>query len=216
VSDVGTEAPVARETAGARFQKLFRTTAFKLSLAYLAIFALCAFLALGYVAWNARAVLDDQIVSTIDAEINGLSEQYNAGGLRRLISVVERRSREPGASLYLVTTAGGDHVVGNVGYVPAAVLATPGQSETRYGRNDADSEAHQAIVRVFTLPGGFRLLVGRDTEERDRLRAVIGERAVIMETGDSLYFEADAGHAFTNVGTEACEYFLVIDPSRVR
>jgi len=162
------------ETGAARFQKLFRTTAFKLSLAYLAIFTLCAFLALGYVAWNARAVLDDQIVSTIDAEINGLSEQYNAGGLRRLISVVERRSREPGASLYLVTTAGGDHVVGNVGYVPAAILATPGQSETRYGRNDSDAEAHRAIVRVFTLPGGFRLLVGRDTEERDRLRAVIG------------------------------------------
>jgi len=170
--------PLAPETRGARFQKLFRTTAFKLSLAYLAIFALCAFLALGYVAWNARAVLDDQIVSTIDAEINGLSEQYNSGGLRRLITVVERRSREPGASLYLVTTAGGDHVVGNVGYVPAAVLATPGQSETRYGRNDSDAEAHRAIVRVFTLPGGFRLLVGRDTEERDRLRAVIGRAFV--------------------------------------
>lgn len=170
--------PLPPETSGARFQKLFRTTAFKLSLAYLAIFALCAFLALGYVAWNARAVLDDQIVSTIDAEINGLSEQYNAGGLRRLISVVERRSREPGASLYLVTTAGGEHVVGNVGYVPAAVLATPGQSETRYGRNDSDAEAHRAIVRVFTLPGGFRLLVGRDTEERDRLRAVIGRAFV--------------------------------------
>jgi transcriptional regulator with XRE-family HTH domain len=51
---------------------------------------------------------------------------------------------------------------------------------------------------------------------RGRLRAVIGERAVIMEVGDSLYFEADAGHAFTNVGTDPCEYFLVIDPSRVR
>ncbi|WP_457108494.1 ATP-binding protein [Methylobacterium sp. P5_C11] len=178
MSDASAGAPVPAETRAARFQKLFRTTAFKLSLAYLAIFALCAFLALGYVAWNARAVLDDQIVSTIDAEINGLSEQYNAGGLRRLITVVERRSREPGASLYLVTTAGGDHVVGNVGYVPAAVLATPGQSETRYGRNDSDAEAHRAIVRVFTLPGGFRLLVGRDTEERDRLRAVIGRAFV--------------------------------------
>ncbi|MCJ2136393.1 HAMP domain-containing histidine kinase [Methylobacterium sp. J-026] len=174
MSGVSVDASPPGETGAARFQKLFRTTAFKLSLAYLAIFAICAFLALGYVAWNARSVLDDQIVSTIDAEINGLSEQYNAGGLRRLISVVERRSREPGASLYLVTTAGGDHVVGNVGYVPAAVLATPGQSETRYGRNDSDAEAHRAIVRVFTLPGGFRLLVGRDTEERDRLRAVIG------------------------------------------
>ncbi len=164
----------APETLRARVPKLFRTTAFKLSLAYLAVFAVCAFLALGYVAWNARAVLDDQIVSTIDAEINGLSEQYNSGGLRRLISVVERRSREPGASLYLVTTANGDHVVGNVASVPAAVLASPGQSEVSYGRGDAHSDAHQAIVQVFTLPGGFRLLVGRDTEERDRLRAVIG------------------------------------------
>lgn len=165
---------VQRESLAARVSKLFRTTAFKLSLAYLAVFAICAFLALGYVAWNARAVLDDQIVSTIDAEINGLSEQYNSGGLRRLISVVERRSREPGASLYLVTTANGEHVVGNVSSVPAAVLAKPGQSEVSYGRGEANADEHFAIVQVFTLPGGFRLLVGRDTEERDRLRAVIG------------------------------------------
>lgn len=163
-----------RESLAARVSKLFRTTAFKLSLAYLAVFAICAFLALGYVAWNARAVLDDQIISTIDAEINGLSEQYNSGGLRRLISVVERRSREPGASLYLVTTANGDHVVGNVSSVPADVLAKPGQSEVSYGRGEANGDEHFAIVQVFTLPGGFRLLVGRDTEERDRLRAVIG------------------------------------------
>lgn len=163
-----------RETLRARVPKLFRTTAFKLSLAYLAVFALCAFLALGYVAWNARAVLDDQIVSTIDAEINGLSEQYNSGGLRRLIGAVERRSKEPGASLYLVTTANGDHIVGNVASVPSAVLANPGQSEVSYGRGEANAESHQAIVQVFTLPGGFRLLVGRDTDERDRLRAVIG------------------------------------------
>lgn len=51
---------------------------------------------------------------------------------------------------------------------------------------------------------------------RGRLRAVIGDRTVIAETGDSLYFEADAGHAFTNLGTEPCEYILVIDPSRAR
>ena len=163
----------ASEGVVARFQKLFRTTAFKLSLAYLTIFAACAFLALGYVAWNARQVLDDQIVSTIDAEINGLSEQYNAGGLRRLIAVVERRSREPGASLYLVTTALGEHVVGNVSEVPARILERPGQVEIAYSRGSAESAEHRAIVRIFTLPGGFRLLVGRDTEERDRLRAVI-------------------------------------------
>ncbi|CAO3437676.1 helix-turn-helix domain-containing protein [Azospirillum endophyticum] len=51
---------------------------------------------------------------------------------------------------------------------------------------------------------------------RGRLCAVVGERSIVVEQGDSLYFEADAGHAFTNLGTEPCEYFLVIDPWRSR
>jgi len=172
-------APAPGEGALSRLQKLLRTTAFKLSLAYLVVFAVFAFLALGYVAWNARRVLDDQILSTVDAEINGLAEQYNAGGLRRLINVVERRSREPGASLYLVTTAQGQHVAGNVSEVPAGLLAAPGQVEASYNRGSEEGRLergleHRAIMRIFTLPGGFRLMVGRDTEERDRLRAVIG------------------------------------------
>lgn len=158
-----------------RLGNLFRTTAFKLSFAYLVVFATFAFLALGYVAWNAMRVLDDQIVSTIEAEINGLSEQYNAGGLRRLISVVERRAGEPGASLYLVTTAAGERLVGNVGALPPGIIAEPGQTESAYARSgEAKDLDHRAILRIFVLPGGFRLLVGRDVEERDRLRSVIG------------------------------------------
>jgi signal transduction histidine kinase len=151
-----------------------RTTAFKLSFAYLVVFTVFAFATLGYVAWSARRVLDDQFVSTIEAEINGLSEQYRTGGLRRLVNIVERRSRTPGASLYLVTTNAGERVAGNIGALPPGVLEQPGQLETAYGSTD-DTEAtpHRAIVRVFLLPGGFRLLVGRDVEERGRLREAI-------------------------------------------
>lgn len=164
-----------RDSLGARLGKLLRTTAFKLSLAYLLIFAVLAFLALGYVAWNARRVLDDQIAATIEAEIGGLSEQYTAGGLRRLVSVIERRANQPGASLYLVTTPAGEHIAGNVGGLPPGVIGRPGQYEAAYAR-DSDPEAldHHALMRVYTLAGGFRLLVGRDTEERDRLRNAIG------------------------------------------
>mgnify|MGYP003345036075 CR=1 FL=1 len=39
--------------------KLLRTTAFKLSLAYLAIFAFFAIFVLGYVAFSARGILDE-------------------------------------------------------------------------------------------------------------------------------------------------------------
>ncbi|MCB8820032.1 HAMP domain-containing sensor histidine kinase [Microvirga rosea] len=153
---------------------LIRTTAFKLSFAYLLVFALFAFAALGYVAWNAQRLLSDQFTSTIDAEINGLSEQYRLGGLRRLVNIVERRSRAPGASLYLVTTSAGERIAGNVGALPPGIINNPGQFETDYARTeDADAPPSHALVRVYLLPGGFRLLVGRDMEESARLRDVI-------------------------------------------
>ena len=40
---------------------LFRTTAFKLTAVYLLVFTLFAGVVLGYVAWNAKRLLDDQI-----------------------------------------------------------------------------------------------------------------------------------------------------------
>ncbi|MBY0257201.1 MAG: HAMP domain-containing protein [Methylobacterium sp.] len=163
------------EGRGGRLRNLFRTTAFKLSFAYLVVFATFALLALGYVAWNASRALDDQMVSTIEAEINGLSEQYKVGGLRRLIAAVQRRAGEPGASLYLVTNAAGERIVGNIEALPTGLLVDPGQTEAGYVRNgESQSLDHRAIMQIFVLPGGFRLLVGRDVEERDRLRLVIG------------------------------------------
>lgn len=51
---------------------------------------------------------------------------------------------------------------------------------------------------------------------KGRLNATVGDRAIMLTEGDSLYFEADAGHSFTNIGSGACEYFLVIDSSGLR
>lgn len=51
---------------------------------------------------------------------------------------------------------------------------------------------------------------------KGKLSAAIGDRVFIVAEGDSLYFEADAGHSFTNIGAGQCEYFLVIDSSGLR
>jgi signal transduction histidine kinase len=157
---------------------LFRTTAFKLTAAYLVIFAIFAAFALGYVAWNAKRLLDDQIRSTIDAEIRGLAEQQRQGGIRRLVNIIERRSRAPGASLYLVTTPVGERITGNVEAIPPGTLDRPGESEIEYARSSEGVDTKsRALVRVFILPAGFRLLVGRDLEERERLGIVIRRAA---------------------------------------
>jgi mannose-6-phosphate isomerase-like protein (cupin superfamily) len=49
-----------------------------------------------------------------------------------------------------------------------------------------------------------------------QLAADIGGRLLTLETGDSLYFQADTKYSFENIGSAICRYFLVIDSSRVR
>jgi signal transduction histidine kinase len=154
--------------------KLLRTTAFKLTLVYLTVFALFAVFLLAYFAWNTRRLITEQITQTVDAEITGLAEQYRQGGIRRLVFVVDARSRRPGSSLYLVTTRAGEGLAGNVGSLATGILEKSGWTETAYRRlDDPDGVEHHALVRVFQLPGGFRLLVGRDLEERERLYDIV-------------------------------------------
>ena len=154
--------------------KLLRTTAFKLTLVYLTVFALFAVFLLAYFAWNTRRLITEQITQTVDAEITGLAEQYRQGGIRRLVFVVDARSRRPGSSLYLVTTRAGEGLAGNVGSLATGILETAGWEETAYRRlDDPDGAEHHALVRVFQLPAGFRLLVGRDLEERERLHDIV-------------------------------------------
>ncbi len=160
------------------FGKLFRTTAFKLSLAYLVLFSIGAGLVLTRVGARVKEVLDEQIEQTVDAEIRALSEQYSQGGLRQLTTAVERRLRAPGGSLYLLMTHSGEVIVGNI--EPPNFTPSGGTElvETQYLRRGETTETHPALLRLFLIPGGFRLLIGHDIEDhkvlRDILRRALG------------------------------------------
>ncbi|HET6839091.1 MAG TPA: ATP-binding protein [Bradyrhizobium sp.] len=160
------------------FGKLIRTTAFRLTLAYLLLFAMFAVSLLGYFAWNTRRLITGQITSTVDAETGEISDVFGRRGLRGLIFTIENRALRPGANLYLVTAPTGQSLAGNVGSLAPGVMATSGWSETVYRRlDDQDTADHRALVRVTELSGGFRLLVGRDLEERRRLFDIIANAA---------------------------------------
>jgi signal transduction histidine kinase len=160
------------------FGKLIRTTAFRLTLVYLFLFALFAASLLGYFAWNTRRLITEQITTTVNAETGEISEIFGRRGLRGLISTIENRALRPGANLYLVTAPTGQALAGNVGSLAPGVMATSGWSETAYRRLDEqDTADHRALVRVSELPGGFRLLIGRDLEERRRLFGIVAQAA---------------------------------------
>jgi signal transduction histidine kinase len=154
--------------------KLLRTTAFRLTLGYLIVFALFAAFLLGYFALNTRRLINEQIVAIVDTEIQLLQVQYNEAGIRRLAGVVNVRSRRPGSSLYLVTTPMGEGLAGNVGSLEPGVLESEGWVETAYRRlEEPESAEHNALVRVTRLPGGIRILVGRDLDERERMFHIV-------------------------------------------
>jgi signal transduction histidine kinase len=154
--------------------RLFRTTAFKLAIAYFVIVGLGFALVLERVGENVRELVNEQMRQTIDAEIKGLADQYADGGLNQLDAVIERRSRTPGASIYLLSAANGVAVAGNVLDLPAGVLDQKTAVETTYERLGEPNVQRRAMARVFTLPGNFRLLIGHDLEDRERLRHILG------------------------------------------
>jgi signal transduction histidine kinase len=160
------------------FGKLIRTTAFRLTLVYLFLFALFAASLLAYFAWNTRRLITEEITQTVNAETSEINEIYGRRGLFGLARAIEYRALRPGANLYLVTTPTGQWIAGNVGSLAPGVMATQGWSETAYRRiEDTDDRDHRALVRVTELQNGFRLLVGRDLAERRRLFGIVAKAA---------------------------------------
>jgi signal transduction histidine kinase len=160
------------------FGKLIRTTAFRLTLVYLFLFALFAASLLGYFAWNTRRMITEQIVTTVSAEVGTISDIYGRRGLHGLVFTIENRALHPGANLYLVTAPNGQAIAGNVGSLAPGVMASTGWLETAYRRLDEqDTADHRALVFVTELSGGLRLLVGRDLEERGRLFRIVAKAA---------------------------------------
>ncbi len=104
------------------WRRLFGATAFKLAIAYFVIVGLGFTLVMEQVGENVRQLMTTRRSQTIDAEIKGLAEQYKAGGLTQLVAMVQRRSRTPGNSIYLVAAPNGVTVAGNVLQLPAGVL----------------------------------------------------------------------------------------------
>ncbi|MBZ8133930.1 ATP-binding protein [Afifella sp. IM 167] len=175
-----------RRGGGTNRLRLFRTTAFKLAAVYLAVFAIFAGFLIFYIAKNTTQLLTAQISEAVDSEVEGLARHYQVGGITRLARVIDQRSRQPGASLYLVVTPDGNILVGNVGAVPSEVLQKEDSSlrPVPYNRLDEEGRAgeHLALARVFALPGGFRLLVGRDVGERQRFVSII-RQALFLTVG---------------------------------
>jgi signal transduction histidine kinase len=174
--------------------KLFRTTTFRLSLTYLALFSAAAVVAIFYIYWNTTVLLSRQLNQTIDAELKGLAEQYRAGGLDQLVRTVADRTQTPGNSLYLVADGEGRRLAGNLSAVSPDLWNSLGPVEFVYRRPATDGvERRLAFANVFRLPSGYRLIVGRDIEDRRELARLV-RSAMLWGLGVMALFGIGGGY----------------------
>ncbi|MCO5146420.1 MAG: HAMP domain-containing histidine kinase [Aquamicrobium sp.] len=184
-----------------RLPAVMKTTAARLSALFLILFALCAAVLVAYMSSLSVRMLTSQTQETIMAEMQGLDDAYRRGGLPTLVRVVEVRSRQPGANLYLIADPNGRILTGNVESIEPGVLEVEGWTRKafayrRYGDSDAVRRAqrgegdepaaapaaetrHQALALVLRLPNGMILLVGRDLGEPEQLRGIVNHALLL-------------------------------------
>jgi signal transduction histidine kinase len=185
-----------------RLPAIMRTTAARLSALYFILFALCATLLVFYMTSLSASMLTAQTMETINEEVQGLDRAYRRGGLPFLVRVVEQRSRQPGANLYLIADANGRILTGNVESLEPGVLEAEGWTERpfhyqRYGEGVAERRTpsvseleappvtetrHAAIALISRLPNQMIVLVGRDLGEPERFEQVV-RRALSFALG---------------------------------
>jgi signal transduction histidine kinase len=167
-------------TAARAGRRLIGTHAFRLAGLYFAVFVLSVLGVLFLVYWMSADFVERQTEATLDAEITGLAEQYAQRGLSGLVQIVAARSAgdRGDGMLYLVTNSDNRPLAGNINGWPSGEFTQSGSLSFRFEVPvNGHIETHPATGKLFVIPDGYRLLVGRDISDaaayRERIKLTL-------------------------------------------
>ncbi len=150
--------------------RLLKSATFRLTLAYLGVFSLSAMALFAFVYEASITFMEQQTRETVEAEIQGLREQYALGGLAGLERIIRQRAEAERnrASIYLLVDRWGGRVAGNIDAWPEGEVDENGLLRFTFERPRPDGgiEHRRALGKRFIVAGRWRLLVGRDVEDR--------------------------------------------------
>ena len=174
-----------------RLPRLFRTTPFRLTLLFLAVFAAAAsaFLAYIYLATAGEVTRRADVVLT--RELRSLEAVYRQGGASALNQAVIERSSGDRALLYLLMNPTGAPVSGSIAQSPVHDFAG-GREWASFVLTQTDPDG--ALVKrpargvEEKMPGGELMFVGADVGESESyvvgiLRALWGAGALVIVLG---------------------------------
>lgn len=153
---------------------MLRTATSRFIAAHLALFSFSMALVLAVFTWQTTAVIEGESREVLAAEVEGLAEQYGAGGVYGLAQAITRRLARASErdAVYLLTDAYGQTLAGNLGDWPPTVSPGTGVVELELYRTDRDRPARVTAV-ALRLPDGAMLLVGRDSQARSRFEGAL-------------------------------------------
>ena len=159
-----------------RFLGVLDTSPFRIAIVYSIAFACGAAALLGAVDFAVSRVVDGSTDNLIEAEVQGLREQVLALSRSDFIELIEQRSQDQDVrgAVYLMVDPQLRPVAGNVPAWPKLEadkgkwflfkVSVPFGDETR---------EHEMRAQRFPLPGGYRMLVGHDVQERQDVKSLM-------------------------------------------
>ncbi|WP_037307255.1 sensor histidine kinase [Ruegeria halocynthiae] len=177
----------------------FNNSRTRLVLASMALSTLLTATVLALVYVTANRSIEGETRSVVSAELTGLADEYERRGLIGLMRAIERRI--PTASdrdaLYLLTDRFGAKLAGNLKQWPEDITAGSGWVDLELRRADNDQLVPISAASV-RLPGGERLLVGRDALARQQFDRVL-LRSVGIALAIALALSVLTGWLFTRL-----------------
>ncbi|QLF69888.1 HAMP domain-containing histidine kinase [Peteryoungia desertarenae] len=166
-----------------RLGMLFKSTAVRLSALYILLFALCAGFLVIYVTGLSERILFNQTRDSLMEEVQEIDRAYERGGIPLLIRTMERRSRQPGANLYVIAGPAGQILAGNVAALQPGTFDKEGWTRFPFAyeryNEIGDKRRHVAVGHVLNLDNGMRVLVGRDLGEPGKLRLLVRQALMV-------------------------------------
>ncbi|HUX73124.1 MAG TPA: ATP-binding protein [Steroidobacteraceae bacterium] len=159
-----------------RFLGVLTSSPFRIAIIYSVLFALGAVALLGAVYFAVSRVIDGSTDNLIEAEVQGLREQVLVLSRSDFIELIEQRSQDQDVrgAVYLMVDPQLRPVAGNLPAWPTIgagegkwiqfKVAVPYGDQTR---------VHEVRAQRFPLPGGYRMLVGHDVQERQDVKNVM-------------------------------------------
>lgn len=152
--------------------RVCRTSSFRLTLLYAALFSASAIVLFGVIYWSTSFYMTGQLDAAVDSDFAELQQAFRIDGTKDVAALIEERVKDmpTGPMFYLLENPTGAVLAGNLPFLPSR----DGTFDTVDPRPAPHQDDRRSLrARGTLLPGGDYLLVAIGASQRDEMGEAI-------------------------------------------